>query len=932
MELKKNPFYTLNVGCDADRNTIHEAADELAFFDEDGSVEEARNALLNPARRLTAEMDWFPGLSKAGIDELRQGLENDAPLLVSSEADALSRLNVSAYNLRFARMTDAALADTIRRLDATAAEAGAGTVLPLILAARSKARMPEVSEDDIARELNRKRGEIRQIVAEKLSTMPRQDYVRLMTTLAETLVGQSERGGVIDDAVDQYEIRMHDELRKRADEIRTRIEAVKACGTYSSNEIDGLIEEVKAWDELAQPIQLKGQSSGRTHEISKELGGELRGLAICLHNEKNATQEAARLAKAMQSVFAELGDLSAAFGKDYDTLQQMSSQKELLGKIEKLKALCEIKDVREAIYFNQKIGKVENAVRALNREILAAEGLKEEERTTLRTFVCAVARESAVQMVNMKRGLGSPELDAAFGAYLLNVLLECFSDLPDMGQKIKTDYTLLMARGSNFYSTASMLCRKRAAEDAAGISTDSSAAGTSGVKTSTSAAGTSGVRTSTSAAGTYGTRTSVSNIGMSGTKTSASGKKKRRIKIAAFVAVAILVTVVWPLFSSYRAKVNGKQKMAEGDYAAAYSFFMNDMFFSREQRPEAAFLAGEDALSKKDYNEAIRFFSLAGTRGEERRIDAMILKAEQLNEAGRRSDALELLEQLPDEPRAQEQANGIHRTTGKEQLLDEKYQEALESYRQCKKDTQAETNASIIEKLLQGDCLEAAREAEEALSRNTTDLGRSDWYAVVEAVIGKNETADINTALSNGTALRILSGSDAFTADSFQAHAPKGSMIGSQMFSSKTAVAVPDLNALYKDCGTDPQGEVLIVAKSSSFLSEGESIAVLLDLMMLLPEELYPNTLDEVEYVVLITYSHQKEGSYMFSSTVPLREYALVTVYGVPSEYRIDESEIIEGDEPPASFTYYGTAPAYKSGGAPNVGKEVYTAITSLLG
>ena len=251
MELKKNPFYTLNVGCDADRNTIHEAADELAFFDEDGSVEEARNALLNPARRLTAEMDWFPGLSKAGIDELRQGLENDAPLLVSSEADALSRLNVSAYNLRFARMTDAALADTIRRLDATAAEAGAGTVLPLILAARSKARMPEVSEDDIARELNRKRGEIRQIVAEKLSTMPRQDYVRLMTTLAETLVGQSERGGVIDDAVDQYEIRMHDELRKRADEIRTRIEAVKACGTVSSNEIDGLIEEVKAWDELA---------------------------------------------------------------------------------------------------------------------------------------------------------------------------------------------------------------------------------------------------------------------------------------------------------------------------------------------------------------------------------------------------------------------------------------------------------------------------------------------------------------------------------------------------------------------------------------------------------------------------------------------------------------------------------------------------------
>ena len=79
MELNKNPFYILNIPCDADRAAIHEAADELAFFDEDGSVERAQSALLNPSQRLAAELDWFPGLSKASVDQLRKESPEPAP-------------------------------------------------------------------------------------------------------------------------------------------------------------------------------------------------------------------------------------------------------------------------------------------------------------------------------------------------------------------------------------------------------------------------------------------------------------------------------------------------------------------------------------------------------------------------------------------------------------------------------------------------------------------------------------------------------------------------------------------------------------------------------------------------------------------------------------------------------------------------------------
>ena len=59
-----NPFYILGLSCSADRRTIIEKAEELAFADDANAekYEEAKNILLNPKRRLEAEIGWFPGI------------------------------------------------------------------------------------------------------------------------------------------------------------------------------------------------------------------------------------------------------------------------------------------------------------------------------------------------------------------------------------------------------------------------------------------------------------------------------------------------------------------------------------------------------------------------------------------------------------------------------------------------------------------------------------------------------------------------------------------------------------------------------------------------------------------------------------------------------------------------------------------------------
>ena len=96
MELKNNPFYILNVDCEADRAEINAAADELAFFDEDGSVEQAQLTLLNPAKRLSAEIDWFPGLNKTDLDQIRAAIEKNSPISFSGRTPSAS--NVKASN------------------------------------------------------------------------------------------------------------------------------------------------------------------------------------------------------------------------------------------------------------------------------------------------------------------------------------------------------------------------------------------------------------------------------------------------------------------------------------------------------------------------------------------------------------------------------------------------------------------------------------------------------------------------------------------------------------------------------------------------------------------------------------------------------------------------------------------------------------------
>lgn len=61
MTFDENPFRVLNVSIYDDKATIIERADDLSFADPDREelIERARDILLNPRKRIAAEMRYF---------------------------------------------------------------------------------------------------------------------------------------------------------------------------------------------------------------------------------------------------------------------------------------------------------------------------------------------------------------------------------------------------------------------------------------------------------------------------------------------------------------------------------------------------------------------------------------------------------------------------------------------------------------------------------------------------------------------------------------------------------------------------------------------------------------------------------------------------------------------------------------------------------
>lgn len=440
MALHNNPFYLLRVSCSAGRREIVSACDEMSFALDPDICSEAQNKLINISKRLSAEINWFLDVDANTIDQIRMNIDN-SELISTDGFTALSRLNASLYNFSLLEFDDyLEIGYSILEIDEQYADLDVDRIVELINENREKAKLGVVQTQDVIIELGKKREEIRQIITDKLSSLDQDAYVELVTMIAEKCIADDlyTDGVILFDVVDQYEIRIQSVLDERTEGIKKHIETIEYMKDESdiSEQVDLLINNVKEWDILAQPLQLKSQASGIPHETSEQLGLELRNLALLLHNEKGMTKDAFSLVNAMKSVFAELGELVDLFDSDSSALNNL-----LKGQQEAERIIDEINSIKsdsESIIFSPSSIKVNHyveRVKRLDRRIIAI-GLDSETEIKLRASLCYIARNTAVELHNSK----NQTLDAIT---ITQALQEEFGDIPELKNKLQSDFFTL---------------------------------------------------------------------------------------------------------------------------------------------------------------------------------------------------------------------------------------------------------------------------------------------------------------------------------------------------------------------------------------------------------------------------------------------------------------------------------------------------------
>ena len=470
MGILDNPFYILKVDCEDDRRKIAAAAEEMGFFLDSDVAANAQNTLISGIKRLSAEMDWFVDSDKTTLKGILNSIDNHQ-LIELNRLMPLSKMNALLYNFSVQKDDMYEVGYAIIDIDSQFALLDPASICKTINEKRSIAGMAQTTQNEVLFALNEKRRDIQKEISEKLSALDDNSYVNLINVIADKCIANKSYndGAILSDLIDQYEVKVQSELEQRKQKIEESIYYIehvnddisikredvdnltnsqktdamrllveqallKQSGdSYYKIVVNSLIDELKKWDRLAQPLQLKAMVSGMPHSMTLDLGRKVRDFAVYLNNEVHESAVALILVNAMKGFFAESEELSLKLSEDSDQLKSIIEN----GKVPEdiIKHLGIIKEQADNVMSvdasNQGIELIEKRVDSLYERINALD-ISDEKKTELLEAVCAIARDIAINLNNTRH-------ESRAAQKLIEFLLERFKNNSTLTEVLRGD-------------------------------------------------------------------------------------------------------------------------------------------------------------------------------------------------------------------------------------------------------------------------------------------------------------------------------------------------------------------------------------------------------------------------------------------------------------------------------------------------------------
>lgn len=328
--LEKNAFSVLQVSTRANRDAILEAHSERMFARTDERLLDAARAKLTVSRdRIVEEISFLPELTPAKSREvlaeiLRIQSVPDAVALIESLPN-LSRINASANLVQNLPNEPSLITKALEAHEHLDAVSGRRSIEE----ARASSGFGEVRDNLWSDALSALRDAHASILCEAI-TRAEGGPLLLASVVGRQRPGKSSwYRSLLDQIVDRYDRWTQPKLAAIEERIDSAIAAVQAAPT-DPELLKPIENDLLAWDELRQPIQLRDQANGLDEPKSKRMFEKVRALTLLLANEHKQYRSARELSSVLHECFPELPSALALLENDIDALDRLVDEADVL--------------------------------------------------------------------------------------------------------------------------------------------------------------------------------------------------------------------------------------------------------------------------------------------------------------------------------------------------------------------------------------------------------------------------------------------------------------------------------------------------------------------------------------------------------------------------------------------------------------------------
>ena len=357
MDLLKNPFHILGATTRDHRHRIIELEEERSLLGDANECVESRSILITPSKRISAEVAWLPGVDPTLYDEILRHL--DAPNQIFFNINRLT--HIARANLlvsKLSRLPNLLSSNTVERIltiAQTSETINSDTVCAILNEDRRVSGFPEITDllaiNDAIRKQKRYYSETVTSVLESLSIDTR---AHVMTSLLETSTsnGRHQSPILIKDLIPAYELSAQDSLEQKQRiieaqdaQLRVMVDAENPDTTLTRI-VDQLLESVREWDVIAQPIQLSQRSTGQRHDASFEIAWRFRRLAADLFHEHRRSDFSRNILNTLKDVFSEVPEIAEGLTEDLTSLEEQIRLERNVEQFEEINA--QVEQLKEA--------------------------------------------------------------------------------------------------------------------------------------------------------------------------------------------------------------------------------------------------------------------------------------------------------------------------------------------------------------------------------------------------------------------------------------------------------------------------------------------------------------------------------------------------------------------------------------------------------